>query len=240
VIDQKGSFKKREKLQLIQNNNQSLRESVFETLRNAIVDGRLAPGERLTEIQLAEELGVSRTPVREAIRKLELEGLAGMLPRRGAFVTPMSLQDLVDFMEIRRVLEGLAAELAVRNATDADIQKMKRTNNYFEEAAIANDEAGIIDHDIAFHEALYNASGNKKLINQINSIREQTKRIRMEYVHNVDDKCPLIGEHRRIIEGIVQKDAPKAFRAASDHIKSTEFDMIKVLGTDQQKNTSSL
>ena len=161
MIDQKGSFKKREKLQLIQNNNQSLRESVFETLRNAIVDGRLAPGERLTEIQLAEELGVSRTPVREAIRKLELEGLAGMLPRRGAFVTPMSLQDLVDFMEIRRVLEGLAAELAVRNATDADIQKMKRTNNYFEEAAIANDEAGIIDHDIAFHEALYNASGNK-------------------------------------------------------------------------------
>ncbi|NLN98195.1 MAG: GntR family transcriptional regulator [Eubacteriaceae bacterium] len=233
MIEKNGSLKIRDKLELIQNNNQSLRESVFETLRNAIVEGRLAPGERLTELQLAEELGVSRTPVREAIRKLELEGLARMLPRRGAFVTPMSLQDLVDFMEIRRVLEGLAAELAVRNATDEDIRRMEMNNSFFEEAAIANDEAGIIDYDIAFHEVLYNASGNKKLIAQINSIREQTKRIRMEYVQNVDDKCPLIGEHRRIIEGIVQRDAAKAFKAASDHIKSTELDMIKVLGSDQ-------
>ncbi len=234
MTDLKGAYQKREKLKLIQNNNQSLRESVFETLRNAIVDGRMAPGERLTELQLAEELGVSRTPVREAIRKLELEGLAGMIPGRGAFVTPMSLEDLVDFMAIRRVLEGLAAELAVYHATETDIQKMSEANKLFEEAAIANDEMGIINHDIAFHEALYNASGNKKLIAQINSIREHTKRIRMEYVHNIEDKRPLTGEHGQIIDGIAQRDASKAFKAASGHIKSTELDMVKVLGKKEK------
>ena len=115
-----------------------LRDVVFENLREAIVEGRLKPGQRLMEVQLAEQLGVSRTPVREAIRKLELEGLVVMLPRKGAYVANMSLKDLIDVLEIRASLEGLAASLAAERITDEDIKKfgfdvpMKRAGQPFE------------------------------------------------------------------------------------------------------------
>ena len=107
-------------------NYKPLRELVFESLREAIIQGKLGPGERLMEIQLAEEMGVSRTPVREAIRKLELEGLVVMIPRKGAYVAGLSLKDIADVFEIRRALEGLAAELASERATDEELEQMER------------------------------------------------------------------------------------------------------------------
>ncbi len=101
------------------------------------------------EVQLAEELGVSRTPVRESIRKLELEGLVKMVPRKGAYVTPMSIKDLQEMMQIRKALETLVAELAAKNATDEEIQKLRESNKGFEESSMKNDEEGIINYDIA-------------------------------------------------------------------------------------------
>ena len=98
-----------------------LRDVVFENLREAILEGELKPGQRLMEVQLAEQLGVSRTPVREAIRKLELEGLVIMLPRKGAYVANMSLKDIIDVLEIRASLEGLAASLAAQRMSSDDI-----------------------------------------------------------------------------------------------------------------------
>ena len=97
-------------------NYKPLRDVVFENLREAILEGKLEPGQRLMEVQLAEQLGVSRTPVREAIRKLELEGLVVMLPRKGAYVADVSLKDIIDVLEIRSTLEGLAAYLAAAAA----------------------------------------------------------------------------------------------------------------------------
>ena len=94
-----------------------LRDVVFQTLRNAILKGELKPGERLMEIQLAQKLGVSRTPVREALRKLELEGLVIMIPRRGAIVADITIQDLNDVLEVREALE----ELAVKKACDLSL-----------------------------------------------------------------------------------------------------------------------
>ena len=157
-----------------------LREIVFETIRGAIITGELQPGQRLMEVQLAEEMGVSRTPVRESIRKLELEGLVKMVPRRGAYVTPMSVNDLKEMMEIRRALEGLAAELAALNATAEEIAKLYAANQRFGESAMANDEEGIIKNDMAIHDIIYRASGNKKLLTMINSLREQMQRFRAE------------------------------------------------------------
>lgn len=107
-------------------NYKPLRELVFESLREAIIIGKLSPGERMMEIQLAEEMGVSRTPIREAIRKLELEGLVVMIPRKGAYVAGVSLKDIADVFEIRRALEGLAAELAAERASDEEFEEMER------------------------------------------------------------------------------------------------------------------
>ena len=171
--------KEKIKLTLDVSSCKPLREIVFETIRNAIINGDLKPGQRIMEVQLAEQLGVSRTPVRESIRKLELEGLVKMVPRKGAYVTPMSIDDLRDMMEIRRALEALSAELAAKNATEEDVKKLEESNRGFEESALKNDEEGIINYDIAFHEAIYRATGNERLIQMINSLREQMQRVRV-------------------------------------------------------------
>ena len=105
-----------------------LRDLVFENLREAILKGDLNPGDRLMEVQLANKLGVSRTPVREAIRKLELEGLVIMLPRKGAYVADMSLKDIIEVLEIRASLEGLAAYLASERMSDENIKKTRRNS----------------------------------------------------------------------------------------------------------------
>jgi DNA-binding GntR family transcriptional regulator len=216
-------------LSLNAENCKSLREIVFETIRNAIIQGELKPGERLMEVQLASELGVSRTPVRESIRKLELEGLVRMVPRKGAYVTPMSIKDLHEMMQIRRALEILVAELAAKNATDDEIEQMRESNHGFEESALENDENGIINYDIAFHETMYHSARNDRLFKMIHSLREQMLRVRVEYVHNIEDKRPLIGQHEAIIDGIAAHDADTAGKMAGVHIETAEQDMVAVL-----------
>ena len=106
-------------------NYKPLGDVVFENLRSAILEGKLKSGQRLMEVQLAEQLGVSRTPVREAIRKLELEGLVVMLPRKGAYVANISVKDLMDVLEIRASLEGLGASLAAERRNDEDIKNLE-------------------------------------------------------------------------------------------------------------------
>lgn len=206
-----------------------LREIVFETIRCAIITGELKPGQRLMEVQLAEEMGVSRTPVRESIRKLELEGLVKMVPRKGAYVTPMSVNDLKEMMEIRRALEGLAAELAAGNATKEQVEALYAANQRFGEAALKNDEEGIIKYDRDIHEIIYAASGNMKLLQMINSLREQMQRFRAEYVHRIEDKIPLVNQHMEIIRGIESGERVTANSAACEHILSTGDSMLKLL-----------
>jgi DNA-binding GntR family transcriptional regulator len=219
----------REKLTLDANSCKSLREIVFETIRTAIVQGNLKPGERLMEVQLAQELGVSRTPVRESIRKLELEGLVKMIPRKGAYVTPLSIKDLKEMMQIREALESLVAELAAENATEEEVEAMRKSNRGFEDSLRNGDEDGIIDYDITFHEILYKASRNERLCNMIHTLREQMQRVRVEYVHNVDDKLPLIGQHRAIIDNVARHNPEEAAKYAAKHITVTEENMVEVL-----------
>ena len=129
-----------------------LRDVVFNTLRQAILRGEMEPGERLMEIQLADKLGVSRTPIREAIRKLELEGLVIMIPRKGAEVAHITEKDMRDVLEVRAALEELAATLACRNVTPERIEELKMANKRFEAAIISKDVVAIVDADVNFHD----------------------------------------------------------------------------------------
>ena len=153
-----------------------LREIVSDALRQAIRDGVLPPGERLMEIPLAEELGVSRTPIREAIRILEQEGLVVMIPRRGTYVADMSLKDVTEVFELRSILEELAAELAAERITNEEIEALEQhlveIGNYMNE----NNLDKVVQADILFHEILYKASRNDRLVEMIHNLREQTLR----------------------------------------------------------------
>ena len=132
-----------------------LRDVVFNTLRQAILRGELKPGERLMEIQLANKLGVSRTPIREAIRKLELEGLVLMIPRKGAEVAEITEKSLKDVLEVRRALEELAVEIACEKMTAQQIEELKAAAKEFEVTLKSKDVTKYAEADVKFHDVIY-------------------------------------------------------------------------------------
>ena len=177
-----------------------LRDVVFHTLREAILKGELKPGERLMELQLASKLGVSRTPIREAIRMLEQEGLAVTIPRRGAEVARMTEKDMKDVLQIREVLDELAVRLACDNITKEEIKELEKQMLQFENSTKQGDIKKIAEADVAFHDTIYHAAGNAKLVTMLDNMREQIYRYRVEYLKDEKNAYPtLIQEHRKIL-----------------------------------------
>lgn len=206
-----------------------LGEIVYEALRDAIVNQAMKPGERLMETELAEEMGVSRTPVREAIRKLELEGYVVMIPRKGAYVSGLSIKDINEVFEIRGALEALAAGLAAQRATQDEIEEMQR--NVYMEAAHweTNDLMLAIESDTKFHEQIYSASRNTRLLNMIKDLREQVQRFRTTTLAVPGRLKFALDEHRRVVEAIADRDVAAAQQAASEHIESAENALLEVI-----------
>ncbi len=206
-----------------------LRDVVFNTLRHAILRGEMEPGERLMEIQLAQKLGVSRTPIREAIRKLELEGLVVMIPRKGAEVAHITEKDMRDVLEVRCTLEELAVTLACRNVTDERIEELKVANKVFEAAIISKDVVNIVDADVQFHDIIYAMTDNARLIQIINKLREQMYRYRLEYVKDARTHSILISEHNDIIEQLRKKNVDSAKNVVRQHINNQEKGIVRLL-----------
>lgn len=197
-----------------------LREVVFVTLRRQILRGELKPGERLMEISLANKLGVSRTPIREAIRMLEHEGLAVMKPRRGAQVAKISVQELRDVLEVRESLEILAISKACERMDAEDLSAMDKAAKRFEDLALrpGADLTALAEADVAFHDAIYNATKNRRLIQILGKLREQMYRFRIEYLKNPSVRQELMEEHRQICEAVKEKDTALAVRRIAEHI----------------------
>ncbi|MDF2892810.1 MAG: transcriptional regulator, GntR family [Clostridia bacterium] len=206
-----------------------LREIVFETIRNAIISGDLKPGERVMEVQMAESLGVSRTPVREAIRKLELEGLVIMLPRKGAYVSDLSVKDLTEVMEIRASLEGLAAGLASIRIDEAEIEDLEVRALKFHKSIEDEDVDVLILRDLEFHDAIFRASRNERLIQLNNNLIEQVQRFREIYHKKVHKSKETSKEHYEIVEAISNRDVDKAEKLARIHIENAEKFILKTM-----------
>ena len=200
-----------------------LRDVVFNTLRQAILKGELEPGERLMEIQLADRLGVSRTPIREAIRKLELEGLVLMIPRKGAEVAKISEKSLRDVLEVRRSLDELAIELAIERMTDDDIAALEAAQEQFREAVAGSDAMTIAQCDENYHDIIYNATGNSRLVQILNNLREQMYRYRLEYIKDADKRQILVLEHDQILKAVKGRHVAEAKTAIREHIDNQEI-----------------
>ncbi|WMC94036.1 GntR family transcriptional regulator [Kineothrix sp. MB12-C1] len=212
-----------------------LRDVVFNTLRKAILTGELKPGERLMEIHLANKLGVSRTPIREAIRKLELEGLVIMIPRRGAEVAQITEKSLRDVLEVRRALDALCAELACERITEEEMEHLKEACREFEEAAKTKDLTIIAKADVALHDIIVKATGNQRLVQLVNNLAEQMYRYRFEYIKDESQHERLIEEHRIIYESIMNKDSEAAAKAAMLHIDNQEISIIKQIRLENRQ-----
>lgn len=212
-----------------------LRDVVFNTLRQAILTGELKPGERLMEIHLADKLGVSRTPIREAIRKLELEGLVTMIPRRGAEVAQITEKSMNDVLEVRRALDAFCVELACDRITEEGITALRDACGQFEAAVKTKDTKKIAHADVALHDIIVQATGNQRLIQLVHNLSEQMYRYRFEYIKDTSQHEMLVEEHRIIYESILKKDKETAAQAARTHIDNQEKAIIRQIRLDRQE-----
>ena len=221
-------------LKVNENEYLPLRDVVFNTLRQAILRGEFKPGERLMEIQLANKLGVSRTPIREAIRKLELEGLVIMIPRKGAEVADITEKSLRDVLEVRKALEELAVQLACEKITQEELEELEQAGENFKKVLKkSKDITEVAEADVRFHDVIYMATDNQKLIHLLNKLREQMYRYRVEYLKREEAHPQLIAEHAAIIEHISKGEKKAATDIMCKHIDNQVTTVIDVIRTKQ-------
>jgi DNA-binding GntR family transcriptional regulator len=186
----------------------SLVDQIANTLRDDILIGRFKGGDQLLEDSLKIEFGISRTPLREAFRILEKEGLVAILPRRGTFVKRITGQDIEENFPVRAILEGLAARLAYENLRDQDINEMEEVLEYMKEAAQRKDFIDYAKNHITFHEIFINASGNETLIALLHNLRMHTLWHRYTHHYYKEDFRNSLKIHRRIIDLFKEKKVP--------------------------------
>lgn len=199
-------------------NHKPLREMVYEELKIQILTGAIVPGTRMMEVELAEEMGVSRTPIREAIRKLEKEGLVTIEPRRGAYASMISTQDMVEILEVRQDLEGLAAYFAASRMTDDEMKELKEIAGKYNDAVSFGSMKDMIQYDTKFHRLIVDSCNNKILVNMVEQLQEMVLRFRYIYYDNFKRAENMPEEHQEIIEAIASGDADRARAAADLHI----------------------
>lgn len=214
-----------------------LRDSVFYTLRKNILSGELKPGEHLTEIRLGKMLGTSRTPIREAIRRLEKEGLVTIYPRSGAVVAPISERDLKDVLEVRRTLDVLCARLAAQRISDEEKSKLKKALEAFDRAADTADRIEIAKADVEIHDIIARAAGNRKLLEILSTLADQVYRYRYEYIKDDLNYDRLRQEHADIVDAIIRGDAEAAAAASAGHVEHQEEAIREQLKKQQEKHT---
>lgn len=205
------------------NSHRPLREIVYEELKMQILTGKIAPGMRMMEVELAESIGVSRTPVREAIRKLEKEGLVTIQPRRGAYASRISAKDLIDILEVRQDMEGLAAYLASSRMDPNQMKQLVEISEKYDKAVQDGNTADMIEYDSAFHNLIVESCNNSILTMMINRLQELVLRFRYIYYDDFKRAEKMPEEHRIIMEAIREGRADDAREAADAHIERLKY-----------------
>jgi DNA-binding GntR family transcriptional regulator len=186
--------------------HQTLREKILETIREAILKGTLKPGERVSEPDLAERFGISRTPIREAFRQLESEGYLQVVPRKGAVVASLSERDIEEFYAIKIILEGFAAKMAAENLTVKDIERLESINERLQKMADEGDVKKFFRVHNEFHEVFIKAAGNDKLYEMINQLVMKFKRLRLASLSQPGRMDGSVEEHRNMIQAFKNHD----------------------------------
>lgn len=196
-----------------------IRDLIYEYIRKMIFNGELKEGERLVEKDLAEKLKVSRTPVREALRKLETEGLVVHLPRKGVVVKGFSKEDVIEIYSIRKSLEALAISFTVQNITEKEIEKLKYLNERMKEAAEEEDVEKLFELLREFNKVLIESCRMPRLISLINTYREYLERFRVVTMSKKERKLLALKEHDEIIDAIIKRDANRAQSLVQEHLQ---------------------
>ena len=205
----------------------SLRGRVFHKIREDILSGKYKEHEEFKEVAIGEELGVSRTPVREAFRQLELEGLIQIIPNKGAYVTGITVKDVKDIYMIRSLLEGLCARWATENITEEQLEEMEENVYLAEFHASKGHLEQIAELDNRFHDIMYEACNSKMLQHSLRDYHEYVLRVRKKTLSDANRGEASNHEHRLIMEAIKAKDAARAEELANRHMINAYENMVK-------------
>ncbi len=185
----------------------TLRERIVAFVKDSIINGRLKPGERVPEHEIAENFGISRTPIREAFRQLESEGFITVIPRKGAVVSPITAKDVSEFYAIKSLLEGYAAGLACTKFTEKELKKLTQINRQMQRCATKNDVQGFYRLDNQFHEVFLSSCGNDKLCVLAHQIAQQFERFRIMALSMPGRMKISIKQHEDIIKAFTERKA---------------------------------
>lgn len=199
----------------------SLRGQVFNSIREDILSGKYNKNDELKEASIGAELGVSRTPVREALRQLELEGLVSIIPNKGAYVTGITLEDVSDIYHIRSLLEGLCTRWATNKITKEEIDELEEITFLSEFHCNKGNFEQVLELDNKFHEIIYNASGSRMLRHTLSDYHHYVERVRKITLSNPDRAKNSNKEHALIVEALKAKNAELAEKLANEHIINT-------------------
>jgi DNA-binding GntR family transcriptional regulator len=204
---------------LVALDQRTLWQRAHEHLREEIISGRLTPGTELQEVALAESLGVSRGPIREALGRLAAEGLVTVRPRRGAVVRALSAEEFLEAYQVREALEVMAVRLAVPRLTAADVAGMQRLIEEMSALADAEDVQGFFEANGAFHQVFFEVAGNRMLAEQYRQLRDQIDRHRLRSLELRGNVRRSIAEHRAILRAVEAGDVERAVHLVSEHIR---------------------
>jgi len=199
--------------------NLTLWQRVYDHLRTEILEGRLEPGAELIEVALAEQLGVSRGPLREAIGRLAAEGLVTVSPRRGAVVRSLSKEEFLELYQVREALERMAVQLAVPRLTDEQFEELASLNEAMEAHATRNEVESFFEANLAFHARLLEASGNGKLEELYRQLLGQLGRYRLRSLTLRGNLKRSVSEHKAILRAARRGDAERAAQLMAEHIR---------------------
>lgn len=205
----------------------SLRKKVFDQLQNDILNGKYRPGDNLIETRLSEELGVSRTPIREAIRQLELEGLVQSIPNKGAVVKGISAQDIQDIYTIRMLIEGLAARWAAEKITPEELEELREALELEEFYTMKNDTEHLLKFDSKFHDIIFRASKSKPLMHTLSTFHHYVQSARNASFSSPGRAHNVLKEHKAIFDAIADRDPERAERLTTEHVRNASLNLMK-------------
>ncbi len=205
----------------------SLRRRIFSQIQNDILNGVYEPGDNLIETKLSEELGVSRTPVREALRQLELEGLVQSVPNKGVTVKGVSSEDIHDIYTIRMLIEGLAARWAAEKITPQELEELKEAVDLEEFYTMKHDYSRLLKLDTRFHDIIFKASKSMPLMHTLSTFHHYVQKARKISMSSPNRAMEVLNEHKAIMQAIIDKDAARAEMLTTEHVKNASESLLK-------------
>jgi GntR family transcriptional regulator, rspAB operon transcriptional repressor len=212
---------------LVIKDTKTIRRRIYNFLREQLLSGEIQPHQHLIEAKIAQDIGTSRTPVREALHSLELEGLIESIPRVGYVVKPISEAEVEEICEIRAAIEGVAARWAMGKATQKLIEDLKKNISISEEKAAQGDPKAFVELDAQFHETIARLSGSKRLQELGQTLRRHMLRYRIQSIYLIDNVLRAIQGHKGILEAIEKGDLEEVNRAIKCHLEQSKKDILK-------------